>query len=192
MLSDAFYGWRERVDLVVVFRRKGASSRFSPINMIRIDDFEWRNEDLVGAGSFGKVYLGRKVSSNAKVAVKVMTVDMMAERDLMRTLDHQNVVRFLHYLVKNTILFCGWSTFSLHPLCGFPNNVLLISKSVAHVAFPLTASTFRLESMPSSWTFARVEIWKTGSRPTDPSSRVAFDHLSCKCATACRISNRAM
>lgn len=65
--------------------------------MSRAGDFQWRNEDLIGSGSFGKVYRGRTLSSGAVVAVKIMSGDMYSERDVMKTLDHKNVVKFLYY-----------------------------------------------------------------------------------------------
>ena len=66
------------------------------------DRIRWKKGDLIGAGSYGKVYIGLNENSGVLMAVKEVEVcdakeakSLQQEIDLMRSLSHDNIVAYL-------------------------------------------------------------------------------------------------
>ena len=66
------------------------------------DRIRWKKGELIGAGSYGKVYIGLNENSGVLMAVKEVEVcdekeakSLQQEIDLMRSLSHDNIVAYL-------------------------------------------------------------------------------------------------
>eukprot|EP00924_Labyrinthula_sp_SR-Ha-C_P007206 maker-scaffold_8-snap-gene-12.55-mRNA-1 protein AED:0.01 eAED:0.01 QI:347/1/1/1/1/1/2/250/373 len=71
-------------------------------------------DKVLGAGSYAEVRLGRDRKSNAVVAVKIIDKTELSERekkglhkevDILKSLNHQNVVRFYDYFEEENVMY---------------------------------------------------------------------------------------
>ena len=85
--------------------------------------FDWKKSDLLGHGAFGKVYLGLDNESGALLAVKEISFtrenaadveELKLEISLLRTLDHNHIVRYLGAEVPTSENNGGSSELTLH------------------------------------------------------------------------------
>ena len=65
---------------------------------------KWKKGDLIGAGSYGRVFMGLDTETGALLAIKELVFSpddskeiqaMQLEIDLMKSLDHPNIVKYL-------------------------------------------------------------------------------------------------
>jgi len=73
-----------------------------PLEGLAFGKILWKKGELIGAGSFGKVYIGLNESTGVLMAVKEVNINnekealgLQQEIDLMKSLSHENIVRYL-------------------------------------------------------------------------------------------------
>ena len=100
------------------------SIAFAEIGTVNDDDsaVSWQRGDLIGAGAFGKVFLGLNLQTGSLMAVKEVhyakehqqSIDELSkEINLMRSLSHTNIVRYLGSVRENAadctiLIFTEW------------------------------------------------------------------------------------
>ena len=78
-----------------------------------IDRYKYNSKYCLGQGSFGKVYVALDMSTNLQVALKQMDIrnfkndeylknQLLSEVQIMKKLNHRNIVKFLDYFQSNT------------------------------------------------------------------------------------------
>ena len=83
--------------------------------LLKIGNYEYRLTDLIGEGSFGKVYLGRHLENKRLVAIKCFAKERMRKRSLFQSLKnevdtlkrmkHENVVQFYEIIIGDKEIF---------------------------------------------------------------------------------------
>lgn len=84
-------------------------------NVIKIGSYVYSENDIIGKGSFGKVFKGKSLATGAAVAVKVIYVEnskqtmlikmIKNEVDALKRVKNENIVEFYEFTVQNNHVY---------------------------------------------------------------------------------------
>jgi mitogen-activated protein kinase kinase kinase 3 len=104
-MNDPPKGEREETDTGVAYKTPLPNPRKDRKSFFRVDGIvkfgKWKLGSKIGVGSFGTVHVGMNNETGKLMAVKIFKIDeaimkdVRREVELMRSLDHQNIVRYL-------------------------------------------------------------------------------------------------
>lgn len=98
--------------------------------MYDINNYIFSKDDTIGKGSFSKVYLGKNIINNKKVAIKIINIhkcnkilDINKEINILKSIDHINIVNLEESIINNNKLYIVLEYCPLGDLNKFFNKV---------------------------------------------------------------------
>jgi serine/threonine-protein kinase ULK/ATG1 len=106
-----------------------------------INNYVFSKDSCLGKGSFSKVYLGKNIINDENVAIKLIDipkcnnfVDINKEINILRELNHENIVQFEDSILKDNKLYIVLEYCPLGDLNKFFNKVAIKEQYVKHYA----------------------------------------------------------